>query len=387
MDQVKIGKFIAELRKEKNMTQQQLGDKIGVSFKTISKWENGRGMPELSLLKPLSEELGVTINEILSGERIQTERYLNKLEENMINTIEYSEEQKEKRNKVIGIVLLIVGFLITLTAISIFPSESSWSSIYSVAGTIVALIGFSKIIRKLQYGKRLLLNFGFFITFVALLFVLDFINVVNNHQSPKFSLKTTTGDKMIIYDTPFYDVYRINKNSKNEYYVIDIKGEYTENTVPVSPFNRDKSGIDNISKYQNKYIGNNSNIGNLINNLPLSEYGYVFEIDSNNLGLTIDYHITDWYINDDLYMQKSLIYNSVSIFSLIENVEYIEFNFSGSSYKITRKAIEDNYPNYSEIVQNENINKEKFNQYVENKMNDNEFVEAICQKIFYGIML
>lgn len=384
MDQVKIGKFIAELRKEKSMTQQQLGDKIGVSFKTISKWENGRGMPELSLLKPLSEELGVTINEILSGERIQSERYLNKLEENMINTIEYSEEQKEKRNKVIGIVLLIVGFLITLTAISIFPSESSWSSIYSVAGTIVALVGFSKIIRKLQYGKRLLLNFGFFITFVALLFVLDFINVVNNHQSPKFSLKTTTGDKMIIYDTPFYDVYRINRNSKNEYYVIDIKGEYTEDTVPISPFNRDKSGIDNISKYQNKYIGNNSNIGNLINNLPLSEYGYVFEIDSNknNLGLTIDYHITDWYINDDLYMQKSLIYNSVSIFSLIENVEYIEFNFSGSSYKITRKAIEDNYPNYSEIVQNENINKEKFNQYIENKMNDNEFVVAICQKIF-----
>lgn len=382
MDQVKIGKFIAELRKEKSMTQQQLGDKIGVSFKTISKWENGRGMPELSLLKPLSEELGVTINEILSGERIQSERYLNKLEENMINTIEYSEEQKEKRNKVIGIVLLIVGFLITLTAISIFPSESSWSSIYSVAGTIVALIGFSKIIRKLQYGKRLLLNFGFFITFVALLFVLDFINVVNNHQPPKFSLKTTTGDKMIIYDTPFYDVYRINRNSKNEYYVIDIKGEYTEDTIPISPFNRDKSGIDNISKYQNKYIGNNSNIGNLINNLPLSEYGYVFEIDSNNLGLTIDYHITDWYINDDLYMQKSLIYNSVSIFSLIENVEYIEFNFSGSSYKITRKAIEDNYPNYSEIVQNENINKEKFNQYLENKMNDNEFVEAICKKIF-----
>lgn len=212
--------------------------------------------------------------------------------------------------------------------------------------------------------------------------MLDFVNVVNNHQPPRFSLKTTTGDKMIIYDTPFYDVYRINRNSKNEYYVIDTKGEYTENTVPVSPFNRDKSGIDNISKYQNKYIGNNSNIGNLINNLPLSEYGYVFEIDSDNLGLTIDYHITDWYINDDLYIQKSLIYNSVSIFTLIENVEYVEYNFSGSSYKITRKEIEDYYPNYSEIVQNENINKEKFNRYVENKMNDNEFVGTIFQKIF-----
>ena len=87
MDQVKIGKFIAELRKEKNMTQQQLGDKIGVSFKTISKWENGRGMPDLSSLKPLSESLDISINELLSGEKIKKEQYVNKLEENIINTI------------------------------------------------------------------------------------------------------------------------------------------------------------------------------------------------------------------------------------------------------------------------------------------------------------
>ncbi len=70
MDQVKIGRFIAELRKSKNMTQQQLGDKLGVSFKTISKWETGRGMPELSTLKPLSDILEITINELLSGEKV-----------------------------------------------------------------------------------------------------------------------------------------------------------------------------------------------------------------------------------------------------------------------------------------------------------------------------
>ena len=80
MNQIKIGKFMSQLRKEKNMTQQVLADKIGVSFKTISKWENGRGIPELSLLKPLSDELGVSINELLSGERVEKERYLDKLE-------------------------------------------------------------------------------------------------------------------------------------------------------------------------------------------------------------------------------------------------------------------------------------------------------------------
>ena len=62
MDQVKIGKFIAKLRKDKNMTQEQLGEKLGVSFKTISKWETGRGLPELATLKPLSDILGITIN-------------------------------------------------------------------------------------------------------------------------------------------------------------------------------------------------------------------------------------------------------------------------------------------------------------------------------------
>ena len=64
MDQKKIGKFILELRKENNMTQQDLANKIGVTDRAISKWENGRGMPDLSLMKPLCIELGITINEL-----------------------------------------------------------------------------------------------------------------------------------------------------------------------------------------------------------------------------------------------------------------------------------------------------------------------------------
>ena len=62
MDQEKIGKFIFELRKEKKMTQQELADKIGVTDRAISKWENGRGMPDLSLMKPLCDVLGITLN-------------------------------------------------------------------------------------------------------------------------------------------------------------------------------------------------------------------------------------------------------------------------------------------------------------------------------------
>ena len=86
-----------------------------------------------------------------------------------------------------------------------------------------------------------------------------------------------------------------------------------------------------------------------------------------------------------MYLQKSLIYNSVSIFALIENVEYIEYNFSGSSYKITRQTVETNYPNFSKIVLNGKIDKQKFNQCVENKMNDSEFVEQLSQKFGFKL--
>ena len=100
-----------------------------------------------------------------------------------------------------------------------------------------------------------------------------------------------------------------------------------------------------------------------------------------NMGLTVNYHITNWYINDNYYLEKSLLYNSVSIFSLIDNVDKLTFNFSGKSYKVNRKQIEELYPNYYDIISNE-IDKENFNKYLENKMNDNVFVKTIFNKIF-----
>ena len=120
MNQEKIGKIILELRKEKNMTQQELADKIGVTDRAISKWENGRGLPDLSLMKPLCDELGISINELISGEKIDKKEYQDKFEENVLNTINYSQKQiKKARNKyaiimgiiMYGVILLIHIFL------------------------------------------------------------------------------------------------------------------------------------------------------------------------------------------------------------------------------------------------------------------------------------
>lgn len=96
MDQIKIGKFIADERKRKGYTQKQLSEKLEISDKTISKWERGNGFPEVSLLLPLCGELGITVNELLSGERVSEEDYRKKAEENMVNLVKETQENKKK---------------------------------------------------------------------------------------------------------------------------------------------------------------------------------------------------------------------------------------------------------------------------------------------------
>ena len=73
MNQIKMGKFICECRKDKKMTQEELGNKLGIGGKSVSKWERGVNVPDISILEELSSELGVTINELLNGERIEKE--------------------------------------------------------------------------------------------------------------------------------------------------------------------------------------------------------------------------------------------------------------------------------------------------------------------------
>ena len=108
MNQEKIGKFISELRKGKNMTQVDLATKLGVTDRAVSKWENGRGMPDLSLIRQLCDELGITINELLSGERINKKDYEEKFEENILKTIDYTDKKISKTKRIFKISLIIV---------------------------------------------------------------------------------------------------------------------------------------------------------------------------------------------------------------------------------------------------------------------------------------
>lgn len=138
MDQEKIGKFILKLRKEKNMTQQELADKIGVTDRAISKWENGRGMPDLSLMKPLCDELNITINELLSGEKLDKKEYKEKSEENIINTICYSNKKIKKTKNVfkiiLGIILIIFLSLVTMFIIDVKRMNQNKPVVFSTWG-------------------------------------------------------------------------------------------------------------------------------------------------------------------------------------------------------------------------------------------------------------
>ena len=380
MNQEKIGKFILECRKEKKMTQSELAEKLGVTDKSIGNWENGRNMPDLSLFKPLCDELGITINELLSGEKIKKEKYQEKFEENIINTIDYSTKKISLSNNIFGYSLVILGILISITAMSIFPSDSSWGSIYSVFGGIISLFGICKLTNKLNNAKRIIIASVYMILFIVALVVIDYISVNTMKQIPRFCTLKTTDGNVALCENPLYNVYKVNYDTKNEYIIVDHEKKYTMDTVPRVPFNRTKSGIDNIIKYKNEYVGNNSNDGNLIASLPLSEYGYVFEVDSKNLGLIIDYQITDWYINENYYVEKSLLYNSVSIFALIDNVNYIKYNFSGKTYEVRREDVVNNYPNYNKII-NKGIDKKAFNKYLESKIDDMDFIEKVFNSI------
>ena len=231
MNQEKIGKFIASVRKEKNITQTELAEKLGVSDRTIGNWENGRNMPDVSLFKPLCENLDITLNDLLSGEKVSDNCYHERLEENIINAIDYSNKKIEKNNNTIAFIFIILCILSSFTVISIFPSESSWGSIFSILSIILSLIGVARLTKKIRFFKRIIITFGYFILVSIMLILVDYIGVVNVKQAPRFSIIKVSGDRVVYYDTLFYDVIRCNVNEKNETFKVIKNQKYDINNI------------------------------------------------------------------------------------------------------------------------------------------------------------
>lgn len=97
MNQAKIGKFLAELRKENGMTQEQLAEKLNVARRTISRWETGNNMPDIDILIELSDLYAVDLREILNGER-KSEKMKNEIKETVLQAVDYTTTESEKYN-------------------------------------------------------------------------------------------------------------------------------------------------------------------------------------------------------------------------------------------------------------------------------------------------
>lgn len=218
MEQKKIGSFLKELRNEKGLTQAQLAEQLNVSNRSVSRWETGSTLPDISILVELAEFYEVDIKEIIDGER-KSETMKEEMRDTLVKVAEYTNEDKEmqyyKMRKIIGGILIGFGVFLTISAMMIFPSDSSWGSIYSIIGTIILSTGLYQVICKNKY--KVIFAIGcFFILLGSLIFV-DYLGVTVGNQVPRFSYEKEWGENVIVYKAPFYTVIRYNYDTESEY--------------------------------------------------------------------------------------------------------------------------------------------------------------------------
>lgn len=162
MDQIKIGRFVAELRKQKGWTQAQLGEKLGVTNKTVSRWENGNYMPELAVIPELAAALEVSVNELIAGERFAEAEYKRGADEQLLKTMQLIEEIREIKDSrwlsrgfgSMALAIFVAGFVnivILQTNIGDYQPSNAWILLI-LAIVIAGVLG----IMYLNKGRALL---------------------------------------------------------------------------------------------------------------------------------------------------------------------------------------------------------------------------------------
>ena len=221
MDQIKIGAFLKQLRKEQELTQEALAERLGVSNRTVSRWETGSNMPDIGMLIEIAELYGVGIPEIINAER-KSELMNQETKETAAAMAEYSRnEVKTGKRKVIGGLLAAFGVFLIMSALAIFPSESSWGSIYSYLGSIILLTGLSVLLRTAlpRRGLRALIV----ALCAALLFgtfsLTDYLAVTKFHQVPRFCYEVSYDSRdpdQLVYKTLFFTAVRSDPGTEQE---------------------------------------------------------------------------------------------------------------------------------------------------------------------------
>lgn len=157
MNQIKIGKFIAERRKMKNLTQMQLAEKLGITDRAVSKWENGKGMPDSSLMLDLCAVLEISVNELLCGEVIEMTGYNQKAEQQLLEMVR-EREKKDKELLHIEVVIIILVGVILLACVFV----ASFVQMDAVLRIALIVAGFIPFIIGIGYAIRIEQVAGFY---------------------------------------------------------------------------------------------------------------------------------------------------------------------------------------------------------------------------------
>ena len=391
MDQEKIGKFIAKNRKKKKLTQAELAEKLGVSEKSVSNWENGRNMPDLSLFKPLCDELDISINDLMSGEKIDKSKYQEKFEENIINTIDYDKKTINKNDSKYSLIVIIIGIIISFIFLIFY---SRLSIVFVIFGSILSLIGFTKRNSKHNLFIKIVLDFFFFLLFIVTMAIIDNFIVVNFKRVPVFYFDkhdaSGVDNGYIYYRGVLSNVWVVNPLGEYEYIYVDPSKDYKFEHFPHFPYNKNVSGINELIKYKSKSL-NLESVNGILEHLPLSSpkyqiynLGYDVKIEDGNK-LIINYHdkVSD-FINTTIRntLERDLLYNTVSMFLLIDDLDYIEYNIFDTTFMVNRESVEKNYPGYININRPHNFYTDRFEKYVEEKMINYDFVSIYYKEIF-----
>ncbi len=157
MDQIKIGQFIKECRTQNNLTQMQLAEKLGITDRAVSKWENGRAMPDSAIMLDLCKELKITVNDLLSGEVVTMENYNENSEKIILEMV----KEKEKNDKLLlrfeilmGVVCIII--MLALTTVASFVEMEEWLRF------LLILIGFAPILIACPFMLKIEQIAGFY---------------------------------------------------------------------------------------------------------------------------------------------------------------------------------------------------------------------------------
>ena len=295
MNQEKIGKFIATLRKENNLTQKELAEKLGITDRAISHWENGRCLPDVSLFEDLSNILNITVNELISGERISSDKLIKKSDENIINTLKVN----KKKNKKTKLIIFILSLIIIVLSIFFFEKYKSFYKKIDLFNINVQLKDNYKLTKELTIDKRNIYYYG-----IDLVFLCD--NKDNCYQ-----LKQALNNKQITLN-------EINKylEKQVEYKNFQVFRMYDGGTTIYKKSDMIIIFCNTIAKNKDIYIGNNQLLDTLNGN-------YCGHEENETKSFKRTYKVLNTTYYDDIFNYVTLIQNNGEEEKVLINNSYL----------------------------------------------------------------